>query len=85
TAAADSNTISAKGGDGFASGPVIVKAPQQGLVIVNGTVVSAPCAVPWHNGAVMGATLGKNARYAACNTGKVNQSNDGVYNSGLLL
>ncbi|MFE5815689.1 hypothetical protein ACFQ6S_20075, partial [Streptomyces sp. NPDC056479] len=62
----------------------IVKAPQQGLVIVNGTVVNAPCAVPWHNGAVLGVTLGKNSRYAACNTNHVNQSNDGLVTSGLL-
>ncbi|MFE6172306.1 hypothetical protein ACFQ8D_08995, partial [Streptomyces sp. NPDC056464] len=63
----------------------IVKAPQQGLVIVNGTVVNAPCAVPWHNGAVLAATLAPNSRYAACNTNKIDQSQDGVYYSGLLL
>ncbi|MFE5815688.1 hypothetical protein [Streptomyces sp. NPDC056479] len=79
------NTTTVKGGEGFTSGPVVVQEAQQGVVIVNGTVVDIPCAVPWHNGAVLAATLAPNSRYSACNTGKINQSNDGVYNSGLLL
>ncbi|MFC5217177.1 hypothetical protein [Streptomyces coerulescens] len=82
TAAAD-DPITAKGGKDFSTGPhVMTDSP--GLVNVNGNLVYAPCAVPWHNGAVLGLTLAKNPRYVACNADKVDQSHDGGYYSGLL-
>ncbi|MFC8242531.1 hypothetical protein [Streptomyces chartreusis] len=85
TGSSSGNTTTVKGGDGFSSGPVVVEAPQQGVIVVNGTVVDIPCAVPWANGEVLAAGLEPNARYSACNTGRIDQSNDGVYNGGLLL
>ncbi|WP_328427572.1 hypothetical protein [Streptomyces sp. NBC_00443] len=85
TAAADSNTTTVKGGSGFSSSPVVVNAPQQGVLIVNGTLVDARCAVPWSNGAVLAAVVSPNSKYVGCNTGKVEQGRGAVHKSGILF
>ncbi|TXS40435.1 hypothetical protein EAO75_36340 [Streptomyces sp. uw30] len=85
TATADTNTTTVKGGSGFSASPVVVNAPQQGIAIVNGTVVDLRCAVPWSNGAVLGGTVAPNSKYAACNTAKVEQGHGEVYKGGLLF
>jgi hypothetical protein len=84
TAAAD-NCTTVKGGNGFSSSPVVVNAPQQGAVVVNGTVADLRCVAPWSNGAVLGAVLPPNSHYAACNTGDVDQSQNATYKGGLLF
>ncbi|MFE5889495.1 hypothetical protein ACWCQZ_43810 [Streptomyces sp. NPDC002285] len=85
TAAADSNTTTVKGGTGFSSSPVVVNAPQQGVLIVNGTLVDARCAVPWSNGAVLAATIAPNSKYVGCNTGEIQQGRYEIHNGGLLF
>ncbi|WP_217208229.1 hypothetical protein [Streptomyces sp. AC550_RSS872] len=85
TAAADSDTTTVKGGSDFSTAPVVVNEPQQGVAIVNGTVVDLRCAVPWSNGAVLAGTVAPNSRYAACNTAKVDQAQNAASASGLLM
>ncbi|MGW6738868.1 hypothetical protein [Streptomyces sp. NPDC055013] len=85
TAAADSNTTTVKGGTGFSSSPVVVNAPQQGVLIVNGTLVDARCAVPWSNGAVLAATIAPNSKYVGCNTGEIKQGRNEIHSGGLLF
>ncbi|WP_328881557.1 hypothetical protein [Streptomyces sp. NBC_00299] len=85
TAAADTNTTTVKGGSGFSSSPVVVNAPQQGVLIVNGTLVDARCAVPWSNGAVLAGTVAPNSKYVGCNTGTVEQGRGTVHKGGLLF
>ncbi|MEV5879361.1 hypothetical protein AB0L75_35090 [Streptomyces sp. NPDC052101] len=84
-ASAHSNTTNATGGDGFAESPVVVNAPQQGVVVVNGSLVDGRCIVPWSNGAVLGGTVAPNSHYAACDTATVNQAQNAPYAGGLLF
>ncbi|MFF4251653.1 hypothetical protein ACFY1L_10615 [Streptomyces sp. NPDC001663] len=84
TAAAD-NCTEVTGGDGFSSSPVVVNAPQQGAVIVNGTGVDLRCVAPWSNGAVLAGTVAPNSHYAACNTAQIDQSQNAPYHGGLLF
>ncbi|ELS53368.1 MULTISPECIES: hypothetical protein [Streptomyces] len=74
-----------KGGSGFSSSPVVVNAPQQGVLIVNGTLVDGRCLAPWSNGAVLGGVVPPNSHYAACNTAKVDQTQNAPYAGGLLF
>jgi hypothetical protein len=83
TAAAD-NCTTVTGGDGFSSSPVVVNEPQQGVAIVNGTAVDLRCVAPWSNGAVLGGVAAPDSHYAACNTGKIDQSRT-AYAGGILL
>ena len=85
TAAADNDTTTVKGGSGFSSAPVVVNDAQQGLAVVNGTLIDARCLAPWSNGAVLGATINPNSKYVGCNTGKVEQGRDSVHFGGLLF
>ncbi len=89
TAAADDNSTTVTGGDGFSGSPVVVNEPQQGLVISNGELIDGRCIAPWSNGAVgvLGgaATIAPNSHYAACNTAKVDQSQQAPYVGGLLF
>ncbi|WP_210589727.1 hypothetical protein [Streptomyces sp. GESEQ-35] len=73
------------GGSGFSSSPVVVNAPQQGVAVVNGTVVDLRCAVPWSNGAVLAGVAAPNSHYASCNTAKIDQSQNAPYKGGLLF
>ncbi|MQY32374.1 hypothetical protein SRB17_03220 [Streptomyces sp. RB17] len=88
-ASAHSNTTNVTGGDGFSESPVVVNAPQQGVVVVNGSLIDGRCIAPWSNGAVgvLGgaATIAPNSHYAACNTAKVDQSQKAGYQGGLLF
>jgi hypothetical protein len=84
-AAADDNNTTVTGGGGFSSSPVVVNAPQQGLAVVNGTLVDGRCIAPWSNGAVLGIILAPNSHYAACNTAKVDQAQNGPTAGGLLF
>ncbi|MFJ8631542.1 hypothetical protein [Streptomyces sp. NPDC093568] len=85
SATADSDTTTVKGGSDFSSAPVVVNEPQQGVLIVNGTVADLRCAVPWSNGAVLAGTVAPNSKYAACNTDKVEQGRYSVHKGGLIL
>ncbi|WP_328881556.1 hypothetical protein [Streptomyces sp. NBC_00299] len=85
TAAADTNTTTVKGGSGFSSSPVVVNEPQQGLAIVNGTLIDGRCIAPWSNGAVLGGTVAPNSKYVGCNTGKVEQGRTAAHVGGLLF
>jgi hypothetical protein len=85
TAAADADTTTVKGGTGFSSSPVVVNEPQQGVAIVNGTVVDLRCAVPWSNGAVLGGVVAPNSHYASCNTAKIDQAQNAQYKGGFLF
>ncbi|MEV5909893.1 hypothetical protein DMH25_37040 [Streptomyces sp. WAC 01325] len=85
TAAADTTVTRVEGGSGFSTSPVVVNAPQQGLVIVNGTVADLRCVAPWSDGAVLAGVAAPNSHYAACNTGKVDQQQKAVYKGGLLF
>ncbi|MET9968659.1 hypothetical protein ABZZ80_22715 [Streptomyces sp. NPDC006356] len=85
TAAADGDTTTVKGGSDFSASPVVVNEPQQGIAIVNGTVVDLRCAVPWSNGAVLAGTVAPNSRYAACNTAKIDQAQNAASAAGLLM
>ncbi|KUO02469.1 hypothetical protein [Streptomyces caeruleatus] len=78
-------TTTVKGGSGFSSAPVVVNAPQQGVLIVNGTLVDGRCLAPWSNGAVLAGTVAPNSRYASCNTAKIDQAQNAVSASGLLM
>ncbi|MFC5217178.1 hypothetical protein [Streptomyces coerulescens] len=82
TAAAD-DPINVKGGKDFSTGPHIMK-DSPGLININGNLIYAPCAVPWHNGAVLAATIPANSRYSACAADKVDQSHDGTYLGGIV-
>ncbi|MGP4010845.1 hypothetical protein ACWD1Y_23140 [Streptomyces sp. NPDC002814] len=86
-AAADGggNNTTVKGGGGFSTSPVVVNAPQQGVLVVNGTVVDGRCIAPWSNGAVLGGVVPPNSHYAACNTAPVDQSQNAPYAGGLLF
>ncbi|WP_328427573.1 hypothetical protein [Streptomyces sp. NBC_00443] len=79
------NTTTVKGGSGFSSSPVVVNAPQQGVLVANGTLVDLRCAVPWSNGAVLAATIAPNSKYVGCNTGTVEQGRNSVHGSGILF
>jgi len=72
------------GGDGFASSPVVVNAPQAGVLIVNGTLVDGRCIAPWANGAI-GDAIASNTDNAQCNTGKIDQSHNAPYRGGFLF
>ncbi len=86
---AHDNETTVNGGGGFSASPVVVNAPQQGVLIVNGTLVDGRCIAPWSNGAVgvLGgaATIAPNSHYAACNTASVDQSQKAAYEGGLLF
>ena len=89
-AQAHHNETTGKGGGGFSASPVVVNAPQQGVLIVNGTLVDGRCIAPWSNGAVgavigAGVTIAPNSHYAACNTASVDQSQKAAYQGGLLF
>ena len=84
-ASAHSNTTNATGGDGFSSSPVVVNAPQQGVLVVNGTLIDGRCIAPWSNGAVLGGVVPPNSHYAACDTAQVDQSQRAAYQGGLLF
>ncbi|GHI07590.1 hypothetical protein AQI88_25085 [Streptomyces cellostaticus] len=84
TAAAD-NCTTVTGGNGFSSSPVVVNAPQQGVLVSNGTLVDLRCVAPWSNGAVLGGVAAPNSHYAACNTAAVDQSQKAAYAGGLLF
>ncbi|MBT2423736.1 hypothetical protein J7F01_38330 [Streptomyces sp. ISL-22] len=79
------NNTTVRGGSGFSSSPVVVNAPQQGVLIVNGTLVDGRCLAPWSNGAVLGGVVPPNSHYAACNTAKVDQTQNAPYAGGLLF
>ncbi|MGF0171489.1 hypothetical protein ACQF36_13545 [Streptomyces sp. Marseille-Q5077] len=85
TAAADTDTTTVKGGSGFSSSPVVVNDPQQGLAIVNGTLIDGRCIAPWSNGAVLAATIAPNSKYVGCNTGKVEQARNSAHIGGFLF
>ncbi|MEU6772689.1 hypothetical protein [Streptomyces sp. NPDC046759] len=67
-----------------------MNAPQQGVVVVNGSLVDGRCIAPWSDGAV-GAAIGgaativPNSHYAACDTASVNQAQNAGYQGGLLF
>ncbi len=84
-AAADNNVTTVKGGSGFSTSPVVVNAPQQGILIVNGTVADLRCVAPWSNGTVAGGVVATNSHYSACNTATVNQQQNAAYKGGLLF
>jgi hypothetical protein len=78
-------TTTVKGGDGFSSSPVVVNAPQQGVLIVNGTLVDGRCLAPWSNGSVLGGVAAPNSKYASCNTAQVEQGRNSVRTGGFLF
>ncbi|MGI5375566.1 hypothetical protein ACQEV2_15205 [Streptomyces sp. CA-251387] len=79
------NNTTVKGGSGFSSAPVVVNEPQQGVVVINGSLVDGRCLAPWSNGAVLGGVPAPNSHYAACNTATVNQQQNAGYVGGLLF
>jgi len=83
-AANDSNTT-VTGGSGFSESPIVVNAPQQGIAVVNGSLIDGRCIAPWSNGAVLGGVAAPNSHYAACNTAAVDQSQNAPYAGGLLF
>ena len=84
SAAADNDSTTVKGGSGFSSAPVVVNDAQQGLAVVNGTLIDGRCIAPWSNGAVLGLVIAPNSKYSGCNTGKIEQGRDSVHVSGLI-
>ncbi|MGW7530172.1 hypothetical protein [Streptomyces sp. NPDC054783] len=89
-ASAHSNTTNVTGGDGFSESPVVVNAPQQGVVVVNGALIDGRCIAPWSNGAVGAAiggaaTIAPNSHYATCDTAPVDESQKAGYQGGLLF
>ncbi|MBV7699316.1 hypothetical protein [Streptomyces sp. TRM70350] len=84
-ATAHSDNTNVTGGKGFSSSPVVVNAPQQGVLVVNGTLVDGRCIAPWSNGSVLGGVAAPNSHYAACNTATVDQSQNSPYAGGLLF
>ncbi|MFE9018948.1 hypothetical protein ACFYNL_10305 [Streptomyces sp. NPDC007808] len=79
------NHTTVKGGSGFSSAPVVVNEPQQGVLVLNGSLVDARCLAPWSNGAVLGGVPAPNSHYAACNTATINQQQNAPYAGGLLF
>ncbi|MFD9637170.1 hypothetical protein [Streptomyces violascens] len=71
--------------DGFSQSPIVVNQPQQGVAVVNGSLVDGRCIAPWSNGAVLGGVVPPNSHYAACNTAAINQSQNAPYKGGLLF
>ncbi|ANP55167.1 hypothetical protein J2Z21_003336 [Streptomyces griseochromogenes] len=84
-AAAADNCTTVTGGNGFSSPPVVVNAPQQGVLVANGDAVDLRCVAPWSNGAVLGGVAAPNSHYAACDTADVNQQQNAPYAAGLLF
>ena len=83
-AANDSNTT-VTGGSGFSQSPIVVNAPQQGIAVVNGSLIDGRCIAPWSNGAVLGGVAAPNSHYAACNTAAVDQSQNAPYTGGIIF
>ncbi|MFE0255811.1 hypothetical protein [Streptomyces sp. NPDC059010] len=79
------NKTTVTGGTGFSSAPVVVNEPQQGVVVLNGSLVDGRCLAPWSNGAVLGGVPAPNSHYAACDTATVNQQQNAPYVGGLLF
>ncbi|MFI7414728.1 hypothetical protein ACIBU0_39435 [Streptomyces sp. NPDC049627] len=79
------NNTTVKGGSGFSSAPVVVNEPQQGVLVINGSLVDGRCIAPWSNGAVLGGVPAPNSHYAACDTATVNQQQNAPYIGGLLF
>ncbi|WP_438293329.1 hypothetical protein [Streptomyces sp. HUAS TT7] len=81
--------IAAAGGaaaaDGFSQSPIVVNQPQQGVAVVNGSLVDGRCIAPWSNGAVAGGIVAPNSHYAACNTAAIDQTQNALYKGGLLF
>ncbi|MFD9637171.1 hypothetical protein [Streptomyces violascens] len=84
-ASASDTTTTTKGGSGFSESPVVVNAPQQGVLVVNGTLVDGRCIAPWSNGAVAGGVVAPNSHYAACDTAAIDQTQNAPYKGGLLF
>ncbi|MCD9872251.1 hypothetical protein [Streptomyces guryensis] len=80
----DSNTT-VTGGNGFSESPIVVNAPQQGVAVINGSLIDGRCIAPWSNGAVLGGVVAPNSHYAACNTAAVDQSQNAPYSGGLFF
>jgi hypothetical protein len=73
-ASAHDNNTHVHGGNGFSSSPVVVSAPQQGVLIVNGTLVDGRCAALLADDAGLDVDLGRGAQAVGCNTGKIEQT-----------
>jgi hypothetical protein len=71
TASAHDNNTHVHGGDGFSSGPVVVNAPQQGLIVSNGTLVDLRCSALLRD---LDVDLDRGAQAVGCNTGKIEQT-----------
>ncbi|MFD9825517.1 hypothetical protein [Streptomyces violascens] len=71
--------------DGFSQSPIVVNQPQQGVAVVNGSLVDGRCIAPWSNGAVAGGVVAPNSHYAACNTAAIDQTQNALYKGGLLF
>lgn len=71
-------------GSGFSQSPVAIQAPQQGVLVLNGSLVDGRCVAPWSNGAVGGGVVAPNSHYAACNTAPIDQSQNAPVTDGLL-
>jgi hypothetical protein len=84
-ASADDSSTTVSGGNGFSQSPIVVNAPQQGIAVVNGSLIDGRCIAPWSNGAVLGGVVAPNSHYAACNTAAVDQSQNAPYAGGLLF
>ncbi|GGP89366.1 hypothetical protein GCM10010278_79780 [Streptomyces melanogenes] len=78
------NSATVTGGSGFSQSPNVIQAPQQGLIIVNGTLVDGRCIAPWSNGSVLGGVVAPNSHYAACNTAAIDQSQNAAADNGIL-
>ena len=85
TAAANDSNTTVTGGSGFSQSPIVVNQPQQGIAVVNGSVIDGRCIAPWSNGAVLGGIVAPNSHYAACNTAAVDQSQNAPYTGGLFF
>ncbi|WP_369246691.1 hypothetical protein [Streptomyces sp. R41] len=83
-ASASDNNTQVQGGGGFSSSEVVVNAPQQGVLIVNGTLVDGRCIAPWSDGAVLAGVLAPSSHYAACDTAPIDQSQKAPYKGGIL-
>jgi hypothetical protein len=79
-AAAADDCTTVTGGNGFSSSPVVVNAPQQGLVISNGTLVDLRCAALLRD---LDVDLGRGAQAVECNSGKVKQTS--ISRGGLVF
>ncbi|KUN83363.1 hypothetical protein AQJ66_19205 [Streptomyces bungoensis] len=86
TATAHDNDTHVTGGKGISEGPVVVNGPQQGLAVANGALVDARCLAPWSDGAALdGVVMAPHSRYAACDTGTVDESHNAPTVGGLLF